>query len=194
MENNKNYIRSERKKKLKEVFRGWYVWHGLVKKYDMKGKYVNTAVILLPQNDTENCFFALLYLDRMLSLRQFDAAILLTVSPLSDELVSIFSEKVLSVELLSSNDADALLQYYELVEFDPRFIAASLDEPNGRNGRALIGVSDITVEEMVVIGIYKIIPYVQKKRPTYHGKKPEIKKFMECAVPYSAKRTERVIH
>ena len=72
----------------------------------------------------------------------------------------MFSEKVFSVESLSSDDADALLQYYELVEFDSRFIAASLDEPNGRNGRALIGVSNITVEEMVAIGIYKIIPYV----------------------------------
>ena len=78
----------------------------------------------------------------MLSLRRFDAAILLTVSPLSDELISMFSEKVFSVESLSSDDADALLQYYELVEFDSRFIAASLDEPNGRNGRALIGVSN----------------------------------------------------
>ena len=193
MENNKKYMRSERRKKLRKAFRGWYVWHSLVKNHDMKGEHKNTAVILLPQDDAENCFFALLYLDRMLSLRRFDAAILLTVSPLSDELISMFSEKVFSVESLSSDDADALLQYYELVEFDSRFIAASLDEPNGRNGRVLIGVSHITVEEMVAIGIYKIIPYVQKKRPIYHGKDPAIKKFMECVEPYSAKRTERVV-
>ena len=193
MPNDRNNLHRESKKKLMESFRGWYYWHNLVKKYDMKGENANTAVVLLPRHDDENCYYALLYLDRMLSLRRFNAAILLTVTPIITEIAQIFSEKLLAVEILDNGDADALLQYYELMVFDPRFIAASLDEPNGRNGRALIGISDITAEEMVAIGVYRIVPYVQKKRPVYQGENPEIIKFMEVAEPYCAKRTERVI-
>ena len=193
MENVEKNLARESRKKLMQALRGWRIWYSLVRRYDMKSGNAKTVVVLLPQYDDEACYFALLYLDRMLSLRKMNAAVLLTVSSDIIEIAPIFSKKILAIEIIDNQVADSLLQYYELMMFDERFIAASLDEPNGRNGRALVGISNITVEELVAIGIYRIIPYVQKKRPVYNGENPCIKKFMRSADTYSGRRTDCII-
>lgn len=55
--------------RLQQAFNGWAVWHSIVKKYKLKSKtYNKTAVVLLPQDDLECCYFALLYAERMLRL------------------------------------------------------------------------------------------------------------------------------
>jgi hypothetical protein len=153
---------------------GWYHWHRLVKKY----KLGNTAVILMPSCDRDYNYNALLYLDQMLKSRKFDNAVILTHSEEVMKSAHMFSEKILGIERFSRKRAEHLMQYYCLYEFDKRLVVASLDEPNGRNGRALIGKKDTTLEEIFVIGVYRVYPYQPLSAPDYAGEDSNIRKFL----------------
>lgn len=187
-------LRSAIKERLKQTFKGWLVWHGIVKKYGLKKiKHHKTAVVLMPQDDMENCYFALLYIERMLKLRKLEKVIILTQKEVIIKASEIMCPSLLGVELLSEDQNLALTQYYNTRLFDPRFIHASLTEPFGRNGRALVGVKGITTEEAVAIGIYKIIPYVRKQRPTYSGEDQELQTFFALGGSYTEQRTTNKI-
>lgn len=187
-------IKKQKRKLFFQCFNGWKVWHKIIKKYNMKtAKYQKTAVILMPQNDCENSYYALLYLDRMLSLKKYSSAVILYTNPLIKKAADLMTNKTRGFECITENEANDLLQYYALYPFDERFIAASLTEPNGRNGKDLLNVNGITIEELVAIGIYQIVPYVQKKRPNYDGEDLELKEFMNIASEYLGNSTERKI-
>ena len=59
---------------------------------------------------------------------------------------------------------------------------ASLEEPNGRNGSALIGKKGTTEEEVFVIGIYRIYPFTRPERPEYLGEDQEIVSFINQTI------------
>lgn len=187
-----------RKRKKRALFllalKGWEEWHRIIKKYELKKpEFTSTAVVLLPKDDLENSYFALLYLDRMLRRRDMKSAVVLTVDPLICNAAKLLSSKLRGVEVISEEGVDALLQYYALCFFDPRFIAASLTEPSGRNGKDLEGVNGITIEELVAIGVYGIIPYVQADRPKYLGDDAELASFMSIGGENQHRFTTRKI-
>ena len=160
---------------LRAAYRGWWQWHKVI-----RGKGVgNTAVVLLPSCDREINHLALLYLDDMLKSRKHDNAVILTHDPAVLKSAGLFSQKILRVIPFSRKKAEDLMQFYCLYEFDKRFLVASLDEPNGRNGSVLIGKKGTTQEEIFVIGVYRVYPFERPEAPEYHGDDPEIRKFLE---------------
>lgn len=161
---------------LLSTYRGWWQWHRIIKG---KGVEAGTAVILLPDCNRETNHLALLYLDDMLKSQGFKNAILLTHDPIVEKCAPLFSKNILRVIPFSRKKAEHLMQFYCLYEFDKRFTVASLDEPNGRNGSALIGKRGTTVEEIFVIGVYRIYPFQRPSPPVYSGSDPEIKTFLE---------------
>ncbi len=175
MQKHLRQVRRQLYKNLFKSYQGWYRWHKIVKKY----KLGNTAVVLLPSNDREYNYNALLYLNQMLAVRKFDNAVILTYSNVVIKSAALFSEKILGVEDFSRKYAEQLMQYYCLYEFDKRLIVASLDEPNGRNGRTLIGKRGTTIEEIFVIGVYRVYPYEQLIAPKYEGSDEEILRFLQ---------------
>ena len=74
------------------------------------------------------------------------------------------------------------MQFYCLYEFNKKFIVASLDEPYGRNGSALIGKKGTTKEEIFVSGVYRVYPFERPDEPEYTGDDEEIKRFIACNV------------
>ena len=187
-------LKREKRALFFQAVRGWRIWHGIVKKYGMKTKEnISTAVVLMPKSDLENSYYALLYLDRMLYRRDLSSAVVMTTDPLVSKAAGLLCKKLKGVEMIAEGQADALLQYYALYPFDSRFIAASLTEPHGRNGKALDGVSRITVEELVAIGVYNLIPYSQIDRPLYHGDDDTIAAFMSIGGENLHKHTTRKI-
>ena len=56
---------------------------------------------------------------------------------------------------------------YSLFEFDSRFIVASLTLPQGRNVKNLIGKNNITIEDIIAIGIYHLEDYKKETSPKY---------------------------
>lgn len=183
-------LKSAMRERLKQTFKGWLIWHGIVKKYGLKKiEHHKTAVVLIPCDDMENCYFALLYIERMLKLRELEKVIILTQKDVIIKAAKIMCPSLLGAELLSEDQSAALTQYYDTRLFDPRFIHASLTEPFGRNGRALVGVKGITTEEAVAIGVYKIIPYVRKRRPAYAGADQDLQAFFSLGGHYTEQRT-----
>lgn len=158
------------------TYRGWWQWHKVIKG---KGVTANTAVILLPDCNRETNHLSLLYLDDMLKSHNYKNAVILTHDPAVKKSVSLFSQNILRVISFSRKKAEHLMQFYCLYEFDKRFTVASLDEPNGRNGSALIGKRGTTVEEIFVIGVYRVYPFQRPEAPVYTGDDPEIKTFLE---------------
>jgi len=157
------------------AYRGWWQWHKVIKKEGVG----NTAVILLPSCDREINYLALLYLDDLLKSRKYKNAVILTHDPAVQKSAQLFSQNILCVTPFSRKKAENLMQFYCLYEFDKRFIVASLDEPNGRNGSVLIGKHGTTQEEIFVIGVYQIYPFQRPQGPVYKGDDPEIKAFLK---------------
>ncbi len=158
------------------AYKGWWQWHKVIKGKDVED---NTAVILMPSHDIEINHLALLYLDAMLKSRKYKNAVILTDDPAVIKSASLFSKNILRVMEFSRKRAEHLMQFYSLYEFDKRFIVASLDEPNGRNGSSIIGKRGTTVEEIFVIGVYRVYPFSRPEPPNYDGDDPEIVNFLE---------------
>lgn len=163
-------------KNLISAYRGWWQWHKVVKS---KGVESNTAVVLLPSCDREINYLALLYLDDMLNSRKYKNAVILTYDPTVEKCAQMFSSNILRVVSFSRKKAEHLMQFYCLYEFDKRFICASLDEPVGRNGSALVGKRGITKEEIFAVGVYRIYPFDKLDGPAYIGDDDEIKIFLK---------------
>jgi len=159
---------------LLESYRGWWIWHRLVKRYYLG----RTRVILLPSCNTAYNYAALRYVDQMLSLHHYDDAIFLSVDPVISKAAGLFSKNILAVETIARKQAERLMQYYCLYDFDPRFVVASLDEPNGRNAVGLIGRNGTTVEELVAIGVYQIPNFIKEAVPCYGGNDSDIQAFL----------------
>lgn len=163
------------RRNLIEVYRGWWFWHRLVKRYRLG----HTRVVLLPGENYSYHFNALLYLDEMLSHHQYESAVILSIDTAAAKAASLFSKNILAVEQISRKQAERLMQFYCLYEFDPRFIIASLDEPNGRNAAGLIGKNGTTVAELIAIGVYQLPECLPKALPNYDGDDPAVTAFLQ---------------
>lgn len=170
-----NQVRRKLYRNLRSCYCGWLRWHRVIKS---AGVNKDTAVILLPSCDRQINRLALLYLDDMLKNRKYKDAIILTHDTVVMKCTEIFSMNIAKVVPFSREDAEYLMQLYCLYEFDKRLVVAALDEPNGRNGSALIGKRGMTLEEIFAIGVYRISPFVKRFLPVYTGEDDEIKAFL----------------
>ena len=168
-------LRKQMRGNLLQAYKGWYHWHRLTRKYSLD----NAAVILMPSLNKGYNYYALLYLNQMLSQRNFSKALILTFDPAVIRAARLFSEKICGIENFSRKKAEDLMQYYCLYEFDSRFIVASLEEPEGRDVRGIIGKNGTTVEELMAIGVYGIYPFTKEKDAVYKGMDKRIKRFIE---------------
>lgn len=181
MDETTKHLRKVKRQLYKNLFKaygGWWHWRKIKK---IKG-FDNTAVVLLPSCDREINHLALLYLDDMLKSREHDNAIILTHDPEVIKAAHLYSDKIFKVVSFSRKKAERIMQFYCLYEFNKKFIVASLDEPYGRNGSALIGKKGTTKEEIFVIGVYRVYPFERPAEPAYDGEDEEIKRFITCSV------------
>ena len=186
-----NSLKHERRRLFFLTLQGKREWQRLVKTYELnKSSGAKKAVILLPKNDAVNSYFSLLYLDRMLSLNDYQSAIVLARTDIDKEVAPFFCHKIEAVEKVSDSTSEALLQFYAALPFDSRFVCTSLTDVKCRDGEKLLGVCGITIEEMVAIGIYHIIPFVRKPRPVYIGDNPAAKEFFSLGGKYVPFRTD----
>ena len=150
---------------LREAIRGWWIWHKVVKQYRLGC----TMVVLLPGFNREYNYAALRYADQMLMHNGYEDVIFLSVDPVVKEAAPVLCSHVRAVEVISRIKAQRLMQYYCLFEFDQRFLVASLEEPNGRNAKGLVGVNGTTVEELIALGVYRLPEFHKESMPEYCG-------------------------
>lgn len=135
-------------KAIKQAEYGRKIWLELVDKYGLEG---NFRVVLFPSDDKD--------------INTISVKAMRKLSEKVEKLIALsYSQEVLSwdvkesniiLQLFSRKEAEALMRFYSMYEFTDKLIIASLDEPEGRKGKGLIGVKGITLEELVNIGIFK---------------------------------------
>ncbi len=110
-------------------------------------------IIMFPEIKTKCNYYVLKHLDKFAEEKNCNHFLFLSsdqdIIKQAEELVSTHYKMV----LCSENDIDALICYYMMQMFTEHFIIASLEKPDGRNGKNIIGVNGITEEEVVAIGI-----------------------------------------
>lgn len=158
------------KKSKRECQRGFLVWHLLIKKHP---EIKNTAVILMPSCEDSYNYYALLYMNQFLKKSKRDNAVLLTWDKRVIQCAKDFSENITSVIPFSRRKAELLMKYTSLYNFDDRLTVASLVEPIGRDGHALIGVRGLTEEELFAIGVYGLFPFDKEIPKSFSGRKFE---------------------
>lgn len=169
-------VKKAMRRNLWEALRGWWIWHRLVKRNHLG----RTRVVLLPSRDSRTNYAALRYADQMLRQHNFQDVIFLSVDPAARLAAPLLCQKLRAVEVISRADAERLMQYYCLLEFDHRFVVGSLDEPNGRNAKGLIGVNGTTVAELVALGVYQLPQFDPEPVPEYTGEDPDVKQLLRA--------------
>ena len=135
------------------AIQGKFVWHNLIKN---NPEIQNTVIVLMPSRDEEVNKYALKYLDNLIERTRRKDAVILTIDTKIEKNIKNYSEKIIRVISFPRKQALKLIKYVALYEFDNRLYIASLEEPYGRFGNRLEGINDITKEEIVATGIYRI--------------------------------------
>lgn len=155
--------------------KGWLVFHKVVHQYNRS----NTEyVFLFPDGPNDCSYYSLLYLDKFLQKQYANSAILLTTDMTVARSSHLFSKRIRKVIKIAPNACKSLIQYYQLCPFDQRFIIASFHAVEGRDGLELLGKHDITMEELVVIGILGFSEFRKQPPISYTGTDPEIISFI----------------
>lgn len=148
-------------KKLNLAEQGQYEWEYLLQRVQADP---NDYFILYPNKDRECNYYGMQYLDIFLERQEGKNAIILTSDEYVEHQIKNFSSRIKVILHYDSQKIKNILSLYELYPFDSRFIVISLDEPYCRNARGIIGVKGTTVEQLIAIGIYKIIPFKPIKK------------------------------
>ncbi len=117
------------------------------------------SIILFPGTDHECNFQGMRYLDTYMQRINTKRAIILTVDSFVKNSIGNYSDNISSIIEISQEQAQGFIALYQLRIFDDRFIVVSLNQPFCRNAEGMIGIKDITVEQLVAIGVYSIIPF-----------------------------------
>ena len=116
-------------------------------------------VILFPSCNRETNLYGMKYLDTFLQRRDADKAVILTNDSFVKNRADQYSNNVKKIVCLEDEKLDFLVELYQFYIFEPNMVVISLDKPYCRNGTGLIGVKGTTIEQMIAIGVYGIIPF-----------------------------------
>lgn len=174
MVKDKKGIQKQLRKNLLKTYQGWLKWRKIKRKLTPQ-----TAAILLPQNNTRDNYFALLYIDKFLEKHHFEKAVILTSDSVVVKVSDLFSKNISETLLISEKANKNILQFACLYRFDTRFFIASLTLPYGRHADRLIGVNKISYAEIFSIGVYQLDAFYKICKPQYKGNDEDIKKFLE---------------
>ena len=120
--------------------------------------------IVFPECNDDYFKYGTIYLDEYL-LR--DLASLAIVFYCDEELESYLGKNVSSKYKsykLDRKDMECIITLNRLISLDSLMKIVSLDLPDYRNGRNLLSYNKIDVEQIIGIGIYRLLPFSKIKR------------------------------
>ena len=131
------------------------IYIDILRRMDIK----STSLMIFPENDPALNYYGLLYLDEYLLRRLKAGAYILSSDPSVAKAYQLFSRNVKGCELVSERDITDIISFYQLIDFEMDVSIVSLDLPPGRKASNLLGAKDLSLEQLVAIGIYFIIPF-----------------------------------
>lgn len=131
-------------------------WLSLVKEYQIATR---EYVLLLPLDTPEYHEPALKHLEEFLVKKGASRAIVLYAGEMPDaaeyeKKISEYSSYIIDVKKIRREDYENLVRFYCLYEFTDRLIIASLEEPDGRLGKNMVGKKGLTLEDVVKVTLY----------------------------------------
>ena len=132
---------------------GRELWLKLVDKYHIDN---TVGVILMPHSGEKYNGPVIKYLGEFLKKRGISHALLLTQDEWVSENTGLYKD-IADVVSLSQEQIEMLIQFYQLYEFAPNIVIASLKCPAGRMGEKLIGKKGLTADEVVRGIVYSLV-------------------------------------
>jgi len=121
----------------------------------------SVKIALFPDSDGKVNYYGLLYLDEHLVRNLTKEVLIVTSCPGVMKVADLFTPKIRDIVIISDEEMESLIAYLKLTEDESKFVIVSFTQPTTRLAKNLVGVKDLTVEQIVAIGIYFIIPYRQ---------------------------------
>ena len=117
------------------------------------------AYLIFPEKDAEINHYAFLYLDDFLLRFGYDSAVIVTSERNIDENELKLSDKIIEVLNFSRVQIQNLIDYYSMNPAMKDVRIVSLDKPSGRRGTNLLNRKGLSVEQMIAIGVYFLLPF-----------------------------------
>lgn len=160
------------------AIKGYFVWRYILKKSPRKQRNDNkTKFVLLDTKDKIVLYYALAYLDKAMLFHQLTSAVIIMTADVNKRLIELFVDSDFSIVYIDEVQYRNLIKFYDLYEFDYRFVCTSLDDCEGRKSRIILGKNNINLEDLISIGIYKLKFKCNPKNVEYHGSDKDIKEF-----------------
>lgn len=141
--------------------------------------FEDTALIIFPEHNKEINYYGLLYLDEYLVRNLKKNVYIMTCDKTVAQSVALFTSKYHFVQYCSEKEMESLLSLYGLINFEFNLTIVSLKWPTVRNGEYLVGAKNTSLEMVIAIGIYFLIPYKKiSKKISYNGDDVEIHKLI----------------
>jgi hypothetical protein len=139
--------------RFRSILAGRRMWLKIKKKYDVdNGVYA----LLMPEEDRELNERALRHMDDLVKHRRARGIIILTDNGWVKQNAVAYSNNIIDVIGCPPEKADKLLSFCEFYRFSERLLVVSLTRPYGNRAWRSIGVQEMTIEDMVCLGIFYI--------------------------------------
>jgi len=131
------------------------------------------TIVLFPHDRSDLNYYGLLYIDEYLVRTLSRNALIVTSSEGVYRSAELFTDKIYGKILLEEKEMLSFLMLYPLLEPGYDVVVVSLERPEGRNAHRLLGAKGLTMEQIVAIGVFFIIPFRRVwTRPSYDGRDP----------------------
>ncbi len=141
--------------KMKIAKNGERVWNKVRKKLFKK----NDFILLFPNDKEEILRYGMKYMDAFAIRNSIEGICVCTDSVYVKKNIDRYASSLHQVIELNKEDVDALITYYSYFPFEKNFEIVSFSKPFCRDASNMIGKNGITEEELIAIGVYKLIPF-----------------------------------
>lgn len=134
-----------------------------------------TALVIFPEDDYKLNYYGLLYLDEYLVRNLKKNVILVTPNDTVANAVKYFTNKIKTIHLTSKQATFDLISLYNFIDLEYQTVIVSLSLPLGRNANNLLGANGLSLEQLIAIGVYFLIPFKKLLRKIeYSGEDTKI--------------------
>lgn len=165
-------IEVEEKLQLAQKGRNW--WLSFTDQYNIIGQ---DFVVLIPSHENKEIYAALQYITQLYETKKVQRLYLITQQKIIEKLYPLFTVEVEKCLVVSPEEMDQILSLYALYPYTDRLAVASLTLPKGRTFQNLIGKRDMTIDEIMSIGIYQNKTFVNVEKVKYEGKDEDVQVF-----------------
>ena len=136
---------------------GGNVWNKIKKNMDNKNSYV----LLFPNDEEEILKYGMIYMDSFAVRNGIESICVCTDSQFVIKNVEKYSSSVSEVMELKEQEVEDLIQLYAYFPFDKNFEVVSYTKPKCRDASHMFYKNSLTKEQLIAIGVYKLIPFQQ---------------------------------